>query len=60
MKNKTVVFTGFRDAAMQKKVEDQGGRVTNAVSGKTDVLVVSLDSIFFFLGLFHFSGDWRS
>lgn len=38
---KTVVFTGFRDAALQKKVEDQGGRVTSAVSGKTDVLVVS-------------------
>ena len=41
VKNKTVVFTGFRDAALQKKVEDQGGRVTSAVSGKTDVLVVS-------------------
>ncbi len=41
MKNTTVVFTGFRDAALQKKVEDNGGRVTNVVSGKTDVLVVS-------------------
>jgi hypothetical protein len=32
MKNKTVVFTGFRDAALQNKVEDQGGRVTSSVS----------------------------
>lgn len=39
--NKTVVFTGFRDAALRKAVEEQGGRVTSAVSGKTDVLVVS-------------------
>ena len=41
MKNKTVVFTGLRDAAMQKKVLDQGGRVTSDVSGKTNVLGVS-------------------
>jgi len=37
---KTVVFTGFRDAAMEAAIEARGGRVGSSLSGKTTYLVV--------------------
>ena len=37
----TVVFTGFRDEALQEKIEGRGGHVTSSVTGQTDVLVAA-------------------
>lgn len=34
-----VVFTGFRDAAMKKKIEDGGGKVNDTVSKKTTLVI---------------------
>lgn len=39
MENITVVFTGFRDKNLQKKVEEMGGKVASSVSGKTSFVV---------------------
>jgi DNA ligase (NAD+) len=39
LSNKNIVFTGFRNQEMQTFVEEQGGKVTTAVSGKTNILV---------------------
>jgi DNA ligase (NAD+) len=41
---KTIVFTGFRDAELQKKIEDNGGKVTTSVSGKTDMVICADDA----------------
>ena len=37
---KTIVFSGFRNDELKTQIENLGGRVTSAVSGKTDMLVV--------------------
>ena len=37
----TVVFTGFRDDELQRKIEAGGGRVASSVSPRTHVLVAS-------------------
>jgi DNA ligase (NAD+) len=34
-----VVFTGFRNADWEKMIEDQGGKISTSVSGKTTLLV---------------------
>ena len=39
-KNQKVVFSGFRDDVMKKKIIDGGGEVVNTVSGKTTLLIV--------------------
>jgi len=39
MEGHKVVFTGFRDADLQKAVEDAGGEMQSGVSGKTTMLV---------------------
>lgn len=36
---KKIVFTGFRDADLEKKVEDNGGKINSSVSGNTDIVV---------------------
>ena len=41
IKGHTFVFTGFRDADMEGKITKLGGRVTSAVSNKTDFVVAS-------------------
>ena len=41
MKGMKVVFTGFRDEALEKDVVSRGGKVTTSVSSNTTVLVVS-------------------
>jgi NAD-dependent DNA ligase len=38
--NKTVVFTGVRDKELEEFIEDNGGKVTGAVSSKTHILIV--------------------
>ena len=35
-----VVFTGFRDVALQEKIVSRGGKVVNSVSKNTNILVV--------------------
>ena len=40
LKNKNIVFTGFRIKEYEKIIEDCGGKVSNSISGKTDILVV--------------------
>lgn len=37
--DKVVVFTGFRDKELQEMIENSGGRVSSAVSGKTSIVV---------------------
>jgi NAD-dependent DNA ligase len=39
--NKIFVFTGFRDAALEKQISNLGGRVSSAISNKTTDLVVA-------------------
>ena len=41
LKGKTIVFTGFRDNDLKQSIEDKGGRVVSAISGKTDILITS-------------------
>lgn len=36
---KTIVFTGFRDKELSAKIVKLGGKVTDAVSGKTNIVV---------------------
>lgn len=38
-KNQTIVFTGFRNAAWQKFIEEEGGKVSSSVSRNTTLLV---------------------
>lgn len=40
-KNKTIVFTGFRDKDIEKKLEEVGAIIKNTVSSNTDILVTS-------------------
>jgi DNA ligase (NAD+) len=35
-----IVFSGFRDSVLQKKIEDMGGEIGSSVSKKTNLLVV--------------------
>lgn len=39
MKDKIIVFTGFRDAELEKKIESMGGKVGSSVNKKTTHLV---------------------
>lgn len=41
LKGKTVVFTGFRDDDLKQTIQEKGGRVVSAISGKTDILITS-------------------
>ena len=41
MKDQNIVFTGFRDKALQAEVEANGGRVASGVSKKTDLVVAA-------------------
>jgi len=36
-----IVFTGFRDKALQKKIEEMGGKLTGSVSKNTNIVVAS-------------------
>src|SRR6185312_7184751 len=40
-----VVMTGFRDADLEKKIEQLGGRVSSGVSGKTTHLIADGKSL---------------
>lgn len=40
-KGQIIVFTGFRDADLEKKITENGGKVTGSVSKKTTILVHS-------------------
>jgi DNA ligase (NAD+) len=42
-KDKVFVFTGFRDAALEKKLIDLGGRVTTTISKKSTDLIIASD-----------------
>lgn len=37
--NSKIVFTGFRDKELQKKIEDMGGNVSTSVSSKTNIVI---------------------
>ena len=37
--NQIIVFTGFRNPAWKKTIEEEGGKVSDSVSGKTTLLV---------------------
>jgi DNA ligase (NAD+) len=39
LNGKNIVFTGFRDAELEKEIKNRGGLVKTSVSGKTDYLV---------------------
>lgn len=39
MNGEIVVFTGFRAPDMEKKIEEQGGKIGSGISGKTTILV---------------------
>lgn len=44
--NKNIVFSGVRDKELESFIQDNGGRVSTSVSGKTSlVLVKTLDSL---------------
>lgn len=43
MEGEIIVFTGFRDKELEKKVENQGGKVASALSKKTTLLVYKSD-----------------
>jgi NAD-dependent DNA ligase len=38
--DKTIVMSGFRDAELQKRLEDSGAKITNSISKNTDYLIV--------------------
>ena len=40
LEGKRVVFSGFRDKKLEQSIEEKGGKVTSAVSGLTNILVV--------------------
>lgn len=40
---KSIVFTGFRDADLEKKIENLGGKVSSSVSSKTFIVIVAGD-----------------
>ncbi len=44
LEGEKVVFSGFRDAVLQEKIERKGGKVMSSVSGNTTILVVKNDS----------------
>jgi NAD-dependent DNA ligase len=37
---KTIVFSGFRDNELQKKLEESGAKITNSISKNTNILIV--------------------
>jgi NAD-dependent DNA ligase len=39
-KNKTIVFSGFRNKEWEKEIEKSGGKITTSISKNTDYLVV--------------------
>ena len=41
LKGKIVVFTGGKDPKIEEIIHDRGGKVTTAVSGKTDILITA-------------------
>ena len=43
-KDKVFVFTGFRDAALEKQLVELGGKVTTAISKKSTDLVVATEN----------------
>ena len=43
LKDKRVVFTGFRDADLKKQIEDAGGKVVSDVSRITNILIAEGD-----------------
>lgn len=43
IKDKTFVFTGFRDAELEKYIEDNGGKVSGSVSKNTYLVVYKVD-----------------
>jgi DNA ligase (NAD+) len=43
--NKIIVFTGFRDNELQKKIEELGGIVSNIISKKCNYLIVKNEEI---------------
>ncbi|ARF08903.1 NAD-dependent DNA ligase [Catovirus CTV1] len=44
-KDQVIVFTGFRNKEWEKIIEENGGKISNTVSGKTTLVVHSIDSI---------------
>lgn len=42
-KDEVIVFTGVRDKELEKKIEDNGGKVTNSVSKNTTMLITADD-----------------
>jgi BRCT domain type II-containing protein len=40
LENEVIVFTGFRDKALENEIGERGGRVTTAISGKTTLVVL--------------------
>lgn len=40
MTDKIIVFTGFRDKELEKKIEEQGGKIGTTITKNTDYLVV--------------------
>ena len=41
LKNKKIVFSGFRDSTLEEKVISMSGKVTTSISNNTNILVVS-------------------
>jgi NAD-dependent DNA ligase len=39
LEGKKIVFTGFRDADLEQKIEDNDGKITGSVSNNTDILI---------------------
>jgi NAD-dependent DNA ligase len=37
---KTIVFSGFRDDELEKKLQDSGAKITNSISKNTNILIV--------------------
>lgn len=44
MNDMKIVFSGFRDADLERKIEERGGKVSNAVSGLTTFVVVKVEN----------------
>ena len=40
-KDKTIVFTGFRDKEIEDKLEQNGAKITNSISKNTNILIAS-------------------